>query len=114
NHYKTILREKQYQFIDFLKTIEDEIISNDEVRRLTSEIGSKNGETDQFLENVKTEKEKILEIDANEKSLRKGKIQLLNPHNQTLSINIPKIQFPGVKLYIPKIFGVKKEILAEN
>ncbi|KKK78408.1 hypothetical protein LCGC14_2843880, partial [marine sediment metagenome] len=25
NHYKTILREKQYQFIDFLKTIEDEI-----------------------------------------------------------------------------------------
>ena len=114
NHYKTMLREKQYQFVDFLETIEDEIVKHDKVRRLTSKTGSNNGKTDQFPENVKTEEEKIIEIDPNEKSLRDGKIQSQNLLNQTLSINIPKIQFPGVKIYIPKIFRWKKEILAEN
>ncbi len=110
NHYKTILREKQYQFIDFLKTIEDEIVKKDEVRRLISETDSKNGETDQFLETVKIEKEELVELDVNVKTLRIGKIQNLNPLHQTLSIKIPKIQFSGVKIYIPKIIRWKKEI----
>ncbi len=112
--FNPLVKEKQNEFIDYLDTSEEKIVRKDEIKIQISDTDSDSSETDQFREIVKIEKEKMVEIDVNEKPSMNGKIQSLNSFHQTLSIKIPKILFPGIKIYIPEIFRRKKENLVES
>jgi carbonic anhydrase len=92
------LRDKNFQFIDFVESIENEIVSNEETRKNFSQsvkhdeveiIYEENMEKEMNIvanQNLKTETDKII------------KTQIILP-----KIQFPKIHFPRVKIYMPKI-----------
>jgi len=116
-YYKTVLGEKKYQFIDFIETIENEIINNDELEELLLEKDldeEKEGDLDQLVDK---EEEFPIYTENNEKDvsslkIQNQKIELDESFNTQMimpKIQVPKIHFPGVKIHIPKISRKKDE-----
>ncbi len=103
-HYKTILREKQYQFIDFLETIEDEIINTEDLDKMKREKESNEAE-EMFID---TGLNKNNEVPTDIQN------QDLNIPTFLTQIQVPKINFHGVKIHIPKIFRKRNEINDET
>ncbi len=103
-NYKTILRDKQFQFIDFLETIEDEIINAEDLDKMKRE--KEPNETEEILIDT------VLNI--SEKVPTDNQNQNLNTPTILTKIQIPKINFPGVKIHIPKIYRKRNEIKGEN
>jgi carbonic anhydrase len=103
-NYKIILREKQYQFIDFLETIEDEIITAEDLDKMKRE--KEPNETEEIL--IDTVLNISEEVPADNQN------QNLNTPTILPKIQIPKINFPGVKIHIPKIYRKRNEIKGEN
>lgn len=115
--YTTILREKKYQFIDFIETIENEIINNDEIEKIM--LGKESNEVvkDDLYQIVDEKEEICIYTENNEKNETSVKNQ-----NQKLDLNekfnvqrimpriqVPNINFPRVKIHIPKISRKKNE-----
>ena len=103
-NYKTILREKQFQFIDFLETIEDEIINAEDLDKMKRE--KEPNETEEVL--IDTILNNNDEVPADIQN------QNLNTPTILTKIQVPKINFPGVKIHIPKIYRKRNEIKDEN
>ena len=103
-NYKTILREKQFQFIDFLETIEDEIINAEDLDKMKRE--KEPNETEEVL--IDTVLNNNDEVPADIQN------QNLNTPTILTKIQVPKINFPGVKIHIPKIYRKRNEIKDEN
>jgi len=117
SHYKTILSEKKYQFIDFIETIEDENINNDEVEEIVLEIDLDEENESDLHKLVEKEEEFPIYAENNEKDenivkIQYQKIELDENFNIQMimpKIQVPKIHFPGVKIHIPKISRKKDE-----
>jgi len=103
-HYKTILRDKQFHFIDFLEMIEDEIITAEDLDKMKRE--KEPNETEEILIDT------VLNI--SEEVPTDNQNQYLNTPTILTKIQIPKINFPGVKIHIPKIYRKRNEIKGEN
>jgi len=103
-NYKTILQEKQFQFIDFLETIEDDIINTKNLDEKKHEKESNEGE-ETFINTV-----------LNKKGEVPTDIQNQNLYTSTIitKIQVPKINFKGVKIRIPRIYRKRNEIKDEN
>ncbi|MFX1325017.1 MAG: carbonic anhydrase [Promethearchaeota archaeon] len=96
NQRKKVLREKEYRFSSFLKTLNnqsryerDEIEIKDQTNQEQVEI------TQEILEE---EEEEPVKFAGDNEDLNKHEINFIMP-----KIRIPKINFPGVKIYIPKV-----------
>lgn len=103
-NYKTILQEKQFQFINFLETIEDDIINAKNLDEMKHKKES-NEEEEVFIEMVLNKKEKV---PANIQN------QNLNTPTILTKIQVPKLNFTGVKIHIPKIYRKRYGIKDEN
>jgi len=103
-NYKTILREKQFQFIDFLETIEDEIINAEDLDKMKRE-KEPNEPEEMLIDTV---------LNNNDEVPADIQIQNLNTPTILTKIQVPKINFPGVKIHIPKIYRKRNEIKDEN
>ncbi|MFX0082409.1 MAG: carbonic anhydrase [Candidatus Hodarchaeota archaeon] len=116
-HYETILREKKYQFIDFIESIEEEIIKNDKFKENVLEKDVQEKMEGELRKLDKKEKESPVytvnrEIDITSVKFQDQKIELdkdFNTRKIIQKIQVPKIHFPGVKIYIPKI-SRKKDV----
>ncbi len=108
-HYKEILAYKKNQFTDFLEEIEPKNIIIDNSNDHSQDI-----ELNEYINSSISENE--------DKSNKISKIELddmkdkLKNNNSTIipKISIPKIQFHGVKIYIPKIYTEKRKISIDS
>lgn len=116
-YYKTVLGEKKYQFIDFIETIENEIINNDELEEIMLEKDLSEVKKGELHQLVDKEEEFPIYTENNEKDvsslkIQNQKIELDESFNTQMimpKIQVPKIHFPGVKIHIPKISRKKDE-----
>ncbi|MFX1363646.1 MAG: carbonic anhydrase [Promethearchaeota archaeon] len=110
-NYKEILTDKKNQFTDFLEEIEPEDIKIDNSNDNSQDIELKEYINSFISENDdKFKKISIIELDDIKDKLK--------DNNSTIvpKISIPKIQFHGVKIHIPKIYTKKRKIssISEN
>jgi carbonic anhydrase len=98
--YKAIIREKQFQFIDFLESIEEEIVNDKNIKEVAQELEPKEQE------------EELSEVVLNEDNMisNTNLDQEIRVPFVFTKIRIPKIRFHGVKIYTPKI-SLKKSVL---
>ena len=104
--YTTILNEKKFQFVDFVESIEKEIINNDKLEEISNEIPQLEriyGEEIIYAENMEEEISSI----ANQ-NLKNETDGMLTTQTILPKIQFPQIHFPRVKIYIPKIFRNKR------
>ena len=104
--FDTILNEKKFQFVDFVESIEKEIINNDELEENSNETPQLERHNDEeiiYAENMKKETVSI----ANE-NLKNETDEILTTQTILPKIQFPKIHFPRVKIYIPKISRNKR------
>ena len=104
--FDTILNEKKFQFVDFVESIENEIVNNDEIEEDSNKIPQlekSNGEEIIYVETMKKETVSI----ANE-NLKNETDEILTTQTILPKIQFPKIHFPRVKIYIPKISRNKR------
>jgi carbonic anhydrase len=98
--YINVLKEKQYQFINFIKTIEHEITIAENLEKIKLEKESEDAR-ENYIKSVVNKKDK----------------DSVGSQNQTLSaptilakVTVPKIIFPGVKIHIPKIYRKRNDV----
>ncbi|MHA2009063.1 MAG: carbonic anhydrase [Promethearchaeota archaeon] len=120
-NYKSIMDEKKIQFIDFVESIEDEIIDRDEGDQIKYDKESNDADLGLLPEIVPeglingTEKNHINEgIKGTVTNSLKRDNQNLNTQTIIPKIKIPKIRFKGVKIHIPKIYRKMLEIKNED
>ncbi len=102
-NYKGILITKKNQFIDLLGKIEEENIIIEDSNDLSQKEEPNEAELSTISERNNEHKDTpILENMV----YKDDKIQTIMP-----KINVPKIKFHGVKIYIPKIVKEKRKIL---
>ncbi len=106
--YRKILKAKQFELIDYLEKIEDEIISGDVLKKLEEpEIIDEHGEVPQIEVEMNDQESFNFNVDALEE--RKSKTSPFDDHNfdfeqfQNKSIPMPKLQIPKIYIHIPKI-----------
>ena len=99
-NYKTILREKQFQFIEFLETIEDEIINAEDLDKM-KRVKEPNEAEEILIDTVLNNNDEVPADIQN---------QNLNTPSILTKIQIPKINFPRVKIHIPNIYRKRNEI----
>ncbi len=107
--YREILIEKKSQFTDFLDKIKTEIPTFEDSKDLSRE-----GESRKVVISTVAEKneEKKDTYNIEKKEYKRdynNNIQIILP-----KIKVPKIKFQGVKIYIPKRFSEKREILSKH
>lgn len=111
NYYKTILRDKKNQFIEFIKMVEDKNINKGEGEKyvLGNDLDEEN---EGYLQQMADEKEVLrihnenFEKDITSVNTKNQKMELDRNFKKQMimpKIEVPKIHFPGVKIYIPKI-----------
>ena len=99
--YQEIVEEKQNQFKNFLISIENEIIPPEEGEIIISESELEEIEEEKVEESlVKDYEENLKVIEADEKNISLNKIQF---QTSLPKIQVPRINFHGVKIYMPKI-----------
>ena len=104
--YSTILNGKKFQFVDFVETIEKEIINNDELEENSNEIPQLerlNEDVVIYAENMEEETASIANQNLKTETDEIFSTQIILP-----KIEFPKIHFPRVKIYIPKISRNKR------
>ena len=102
--YKEILVEKKNQFTDFLVKAEAECVPIDDSKDL-SQLSELDEVKSSISSGIKEENKDTLTLENEEiKVYNNYKIQTIIP-----KIKVPKIQFHGVKIYIPKRFSEKTE-----
>lgn len=107
--YKEILIEKKSQFTDFLDEIKIEIPTFEDSKDLSRVGDSEEVLISSVAEKIE-EKKDTYNIEQNEyKWDYNNIIQTIVP-----KIKVPKIKFQGVKIYIPKRFSEKREILSKH
>ena len=104
--YRKILKAKQFELVDYLEKIEDEIISGDVLQKIEEpEIFDEHGEVPQ-VEGEMNDQEPFI-VDVLEE--RNSKTSSFDDHNfdfeqfQNKSIPMPKLQIPKIYIHIPKI-----------
>jgi carbonic anhydrase len=99
-NYRTILEEKQFQFIDLLETIEDDVINDKNLDEMKNRKESKE------------EEDVIISTELNNKDKVPDNIHIQDPKIATIfpKIQVPKLNFTGVKIHIPKIYRNRNEI----
>lgn len=120
-HYKRIIHEKKFQFIDFLESIEDEIINRDEEEQIKNEKESDVFDLEQIPEELPEQLINITEENIINSEVSGTRTTSLKIDNQNLNtqaiipkIQVPKIHFKGVKIHIPKVYRKKIEIKNDN
>ncbi len=130
-HYKKLLTEKNDKFIDFLNTIEnksenkgeDEIVNIDDSKRFSQEGGLNKLETKQSPKKmldknmVITNTPEISTKNTDSSDIESQKFEFNQNHRIQISIQkikIPKIQFQGIKIHLPKIYRNKRDFYNEN
>ena len=109
NKYKEILIEKKSQFTEFLAKINTVIPTFEDSKELSRESESKEVGMSTVAEKNE-EKKDTRNIEQKEyKRDYNNNIQTFIP-----KIKVPKIKFQGVKIYIPKRFSEKREILSKH
>jgi len=107
--YKEILIEKKSQFTDFLDEIKIEIPTFEDSKDLSREGDSREVVMSTVAEKNE-EKKDTRNIEQKEyKRDYNNNIQTIIP-----KIKVPKIKFQGVKIYIPKRFSERREILSKH
>ena len=104
--FNTILNEKKFQFVDFVESIEKEIINNDELEENSNETPQLERHNDEeiiYAENMEEETASI----ANQ-NLKTEIDEIFSTQTILPKIQFPQIHFPRVKIYIPKIFRNKR------
>jgi carbonic anhydrase len=101
---EVILRKKKYQLNVFLKSLESENSNVHKIRKLQIK-EQLNQEEEEKTDKVMSKEIEEIAKNKNEKDDRK---QSPNINSIMPKIQIPKITFPGVKIYIPRIFFKKK------
>jgi carbonic anhydrase len=106
--YRKILKAKQFELIDYLEKIEDEIISGDVLKKLEEpEIIDEHGEVPQIEVEMNDQESFNFNVDALEE--RNSKTSSFDDPNfdfeqfQNKSIPMPKLQIPKIYIHIPKI-----------
>jgi carbonic anhydrase len=102
----TILDEKKFQFVDFIESIEEELIENNEVKEKNNEffqLEKSNGDEIFYAEPIEEETTSI-----ESENLKNKKYDLFTTQTILPKIQFPKIHFPRVKIYMPKISRNKK------
>ena len=104
--YRKILKAKQFELIDYLEKIEDEIISGDVLQELEEpEIIGEHGEVPQVGGEINDQEP--FNVDVLEE--RTSKTSSFDDHNfdfeqfQNKSIQMPTLQIPKIYIHIPKI-----------
>jgi len=104
--YRKILKAKQFELIDYLEKIEDEIISGDVLQELEEpEIINEHGEVPQVGGEMNDQEP--FNVDVLEE--RTSKTSSFDDHNfgfeqfQNKSIPMPTLQIPKIFIHIPKI-----------
>ncbi len=104
--YRKILKAKQFELIDYLEKIEDEIISGDVLQELEEpEIIDEDGEVPQVGGEMNDQEP--FNVDVLEE--RTSKTSSFDDHNfdfeqfQNKSIPMPTLQIPKIYIHIPKI-----------
>ena len=98
------LRKKQVQFIDFLEKTKDKRMKVEKLDKLKQD-KELNEAREKYISDVLNKRDKI-PIDS--------KDQTLNIPTILTKIQVPKINFPGVKIHIPKIYRKRKNIKNET
>lgn len=104
--YRKILKAKQFELVDYLEKIEDEIISGDVLQKLEKpEIIDEHGEVPQVEGELNDQEPFNVEVLEE----RTSKTSSFDDHNfdfqqfQNKSIPIPTLQIPKIYIHIPKI-----------
>ncbi|NVM35165.1 MAG: carbonic anhydrase [Candidatus Lokiarchaeota archaeon] len=104
--YKGIIINKKHQFTEFLGKIEEENVTIDDSNDLSQEKALNEGKSFTIAE-IKEEHKNISILGQKEsKEYDREIIHMIIP-----KIKVPKIKFHGVKIYIPKNYNNKKEIV---
>lgn len=108
-NYKKILVEKKYQFTEFLEKYDKKKVTFEDSKDLAP-IGEINEPETSIVSNEDKELKNISIIEPDEFNMHyDNKVQTILP-----KIRTPKIQFHGVKIYIPKIIREKRKISENN
>lgn len=130
-HYKKLLTEKNDQFIDFLNTIEnksenkseDEIVNINDSKQFSQEGGLNKLETEQSPKKmldknmVITNTPEISTKNTDISDIESQKFEFNQKYGIQTSIHkikIPKIQFQGIKIHLPKIYINKRDFYNKN
>jgi len=104
--YRKILKAKQFELVDYLEKIEDEIISGDALQKLEEpEIIDEHGELPQVEGEINAQEH--FNVDVLEE--RTSKPSSFDDHNfdfqqfQNKSIPMPTLQIPKIYIHIPKV-----------
>ncbi len=104
--YKEMLIEKKVQFTDFLNKFESENVSFDDSKDLPQEDQLNEVEISNISNKNEENKDNSIITQEETKGYQYDNMQTFIP-----KIKVPKIQFHGVKIYIPKRFREKREIM---
>ena len=102
--YKEMLIKKKVQFTDFLDKFEEENVSIDDSKDLSQEGQLNEVEISAISERTEENKDNLIITQEEIKRYHYDDMQTFIP-----KIKVPKIQFHGVKIYIPKRFREKRE-----
>ena len=106
-NYKEMLIKKKIQFTDFLDKFEKENVSFDDSKDLSQEGQLNEVEISVISERTEENKDNSIITQEETKGYQYDNMQTFIP-----KIKVPKIQFHGVKIYIPKRFREKREIIS--
>ncbi|NVM16752.1 MAG: hypothetical protein HWN80_03490 [Candidatus Lokiarchaeota archaeon] len=109
--YRSILKAKKYELIDYIESHQDEIIGESVLQEVEELIETNEGkENKQLVENIKNQgsniSDKLEEIHSETKISNTNKIVSRGAHSNSISIpkiKIPKIFVPKIKVYVPVI-----------
>lgn len=102
--YKEMLIKKKVQFTDFLDKFEEENVSIDDSKDLSQEGQLNEVEISAISERTEENKDNSIITQEEIKGYHYNNMLTFIP-----KIKVPKIQFHGVKIYIPKRFREKRE-----
>ena len=110
SNYKELLQKKQLDHIDFLETIETEIVGSERVEPKLNEVevNKKIFKTENTNEELNNEVEEKTLIDGKNEQLDLKDLEKYM--NLPLKIQLPKIHIPKIKVYIPSVIKSKKDI----
>ena len=115
-NYRELLRKKQLKHIDFLETIESEIIHPENIESAKLIKGKESKKPDNSMDRNRELKEKEVTAYVEAKDILDSKMEELNLPDlekfmePALKIQTPKIHVPKIKVYIPTITKPKKYI----
>lgn len=115
-NYRELLRKKQLKHIDFLETIENEIVSPERIEPIKINKGKDDIKPSKSMEKNGDLKEEEVTAYVEAKDILESKMEELNLPDlerfmePALKIQTPKIHVPKIRVYIPAITKPKKYV----